>query len=122
MSSSTAFTGDEFTGWVCWDVDEMFEEDILDGKEKRRSRKIEFGKIVESADTSVLPMDLAQLKSIVQALLPAIERGGARWHKRGGIFIARGPEFVRGELGDIEALELARRAAESSVKSATDLT
>ena len=39
--------------------------------------------------------------------LPAIERGGARWHKRGGIFIARGPEFVRGELGDIEALELA---------------
>jgi hypothetical protein len=37
--------GDEFTGWVCWDVDEMFEEDILDGKEKRRNRKIEFGKI-----------------------------------------------------------------------------
>lgn len=37
--------GDEFTGWVCWDVDEMFEKDILDGKENRRNRKIEFGKI-----------------------------------------------------------------------------
>lgn len=36
---------DEFTGWVCWDVDEMFAEDILDGKEKHRNRKIEFGKI-----------------------------------------------------------------------------
>lgn len=37
--------GDEFTGWVCWDVDEVFTSDILDGEDKRRKRKIEFGKI-----------------------------------------------------------------------------
>jgi hypothetical protein len=37
--------GDEFTGFVCWDMDEVFEGDILDGREGRRNRKIEFGKI-----------------------------------------------------------------------------
>jgi hypothetical protein len=37
--------GDEFTGYLCWDIDEMFTEDILDGKHKHRKRKIEFGKI-----------------------------------------------------------------------------
>jgi hypothetical protein len=38
-------SGDKFTGWVCWDVDELFTEYIIDGKQKRRKRKIEFGKI-----------------------------------------------------------------------------
>ena len=38
--------GDTFTGYVCWDVDEIFTEDILDGDLKNRRRKIEFGKIV----------------------------------------------------------------------------
>jgi len=37
--------GDEYKGFVCWDVDELFTTDILDGDEKRRSRKIKFGKI-----------------------------------------------------------------------------
>lgn len=37
--------GDEYTGFVCWDVDELFARDILDGDEKRRRRKIKFGKI-----------------------------------------------------------------------------
>lgn len=37
--------GDEYTGFVCWDVDELFPTDILDGDEKHRSRKIKFGKI-----------------------------------------------------------------------------
>ncbi len=41
--------GDEFTGFVCWDVDELFETDVLDGDEKRRSRKIKFGKIASIA-------------------------------------------------------------------------
>lgn len=42
-----AFTrrGDSFQGFVCWDVDEIFDTDILDGEEGRRKRKIEFGKI-----------------------------------------------------------------------------
>ncbi|MEW5796582.1 MAG: hypothetical protein AB1772_09495 [Candidatus Zixiibacteriota bacterium] len=37
--------GDEFTGFICWDVDELFEEDILDGEDRRRSRKVPFGRI-----------------------------------------------------------------------------
>lgn len=41
----TTRRGDEFTGYVCWDVDELFTSDILDGDVKNRSRKIKFGKI-----------------------------------------------------------------------------
>jgi len=41
----TTRRGDEFTGYVCWDVDELFTNDILDGDERGRSRKIKFGKI-----------------------------------------------------------------------------
>jgi len=37
--------GDEFTGCICWDVDELFTEDILDGEDDRRTRKIKFGAI-----------------------------------------------------------------------------
>ncbi len=37
--------GDEFTGWICWDVDELFTNDVLDGNERNRKHKIEFGKI-----------------------------------------------------------------------------
>jgi len=45
----TTRRGDEFTGFVCWDMDELFENDILDGDQKRRSRKIRFGKIASIA-------------------------------------------------------------------------
>jgi len=41
----TTRRGDEYTGFVCWDVDELFDKDILDGNEKRRQRKVKFGKI-----------------------------------------------------------------------------
>lgn len=41
----TTRRGDEFTGYVCWDVDEIFTTDVLDGETKGRSRKIKFGKI-----------------------------------------------------------------------------
>ncbi len=34
--------GDEYSGFIGWDVDEAFDTDILDGEEDRRSRKIEF--------------------------------------------------------------------------------
>jgi len=36
---------DKYTGWVCWDVDELVTQDVLDGKQKHRKRKIKFGKI-----------------------------------------------------------------------------
>ena len=41
----TTGRGDEFTGWVCWDVDELFTRDVLDGEQKHRNRKVKFGKI-----------------------------------------------------------------------------
>lgn len=41
----TTRRGDEFTGHICWDIDEIFTTDILDGDYKGRSRKIKFGKI-----------------------------------------------------------------------------
>ncbi|UCG62009.1 MAG: hypothetical protein JSV52_01590 [Candidatus Zixiibacteriota bacterium] len=41
----TTRRGEEYTGYVCWDIDELFEEDILDGNERRRKRKVPFGDI-----------------------------------------------------------------------------
>jgi len=41
----TTRRGDEFTGYICWDVDEIFSQDILDGEERNRDRKVRFGKI-----------------------------------------------------------------------------
>lgn len=37
--------GDKFQGFICWDMDEVFYSDILDGEERHRNRKIPFGKI-----------------------------------------------------------------------------
>lgn len=37
--------GDKFKGFICWDMDELFYSDILDGEERHRNRKIPFGKI-----------------------------------------------------------------------------
>lgn len=36
---------EKFTGFLCWDTDELFERDILDGDERRRSRRVRFDKI-----------------------------------------------------------------------------
>jgi len=41
----TTRRGNEYTGFICWDVDELYPTDILDGDEDHRSRKIKFGKI-----------------------------------------------------------------------------
>ncbi|UCD63375.1 MAG: hypothetical protein JSW34_11585 [Candidatus Zixiibacteriota bacterium] len=41
----TTRRGDEFTGFICWDIDELFGDDILDGSHKGRKRKIHFDKI-----------------------------------------------------------------------------
>ena len=37
--------GDRFTGYVAWDVDEVFTTDVLDGEERGRDREIPFGRI-----------------------------------------------------------------------------
>ncbi len=41
----TTRKGDTFTGWVCWDADEVLSDDILDGEARGRDREIPFGKI-----------------------------------------------------------------------------
>lgn len=41
----TTRRGDTYTGFVCWDVDELFTNDILDGEDGRRTTKLQFGKI-----------------------------------------------------------------------------
>ena len=41
----TVRRGDQYTGFVCWDVDELFSRDILDGDQKGRRRKVKFAKI-----------------------------------------------------------------------------
>lgn len=45
--AGTVYTrrGETFTGAICWDVDELFGTDILDGDLKGRRRKIKFDKI-----------------------------------------------------------------------------
>ncbi len=37
--------GEEYSGFICWDVDEIFPTDILDGESERRDRKVKFEKI-----------------------------------------------------------------------------
>ena len=37
--------GDQFTGYISWDMDEAFDEDILDGRDRHRKRKIRFSSI-----------------------------------------------------------------------------
>ena len=41
----TTRRGEEFTGHICWDIDEIMSIDILDGDYKGRRRKIKFKKI-----------------------------------------------------------------------------
>jgi hypothetical protein len=41
----TTRRGDDYTGYLCWDVDELFTRDVIDGEERGRNRKIPFEKI-----------------------------------------------------------------------------
>lgn len=41
---TTSRAGD-YTGWICWDMDEMFGSDVIDGSERGRTRKIKFSQI-----------------------------------------------------------------------------
>jgi hypothetical protein len=58
--------GSEYTGFICWDMDETFDKDILDGREKNRKRKIEFGRIktIERRSSSSAIVTLKNGKSM----------------------------------------------------------
>lgn len=62
----TTRRGNEYTGFICWDMDETFSSDILDGREKNRKRKIEFGKIesIERRSSSSAIVTLKNGKSM----------------------------------------------------------
>lgn len=59
--------GDEYTGWVSWDADELFTTDILDGEYKDHTRKIAFGKIasIERRNSNGATLTLANGDKIV---------------------------------------------------------
>ncbi len=63
----TTRRGKEFTGFVCWDVDELFPTDILDGEEKGRKRKIKFGDIavIERYSSNAAKVTLTNGKEMV---------------------------------------------------------
>jgi hypothetical protein len=68
--------GDSYTGYVCWDVDEIFGRDVLDGEERGRDREVRFEKIA------------------------AIERYSARAAK---IFLKSGDEMVLRGTNDVNS-------------------
>lgn len=59
--------GDEYTGWVGWDLDELFTKDVLDGEYKDRSRKVPFGRIksIERRGSSGATVNLTDGEPIV---------------------------------------------------------
>ncbi len=63
----TTRSGDEYTGWVGWDLDELFTKDVLDGEYKDHSRKVPFGKIksIERRGSSGATVNMANGDKIV---------------------------------------------------------
>ncbi|MCX5752056.1 MAG: hypothetical protein NTW97_00260 [Candidatus Krumholzibacteria bacterium] len=59
--------GDEYTGWVSWDADELFTNDVLDGEHKDHTRKIAFDKIrsIERRNSNGATLTLANGDEIV---------------------------------------------------------
>jgi hypothetical protein len=63
----TTRNGDRFSGWVSWDADELFTNDVLDGEYKDHSRKIPFAKIqsIERRSSNGATLTLANGDKIV---------------------------------------------------------
>lgn len=63
----TTRRGDEFTGWLCWDVDEVFAGDVLEGEQKDRERKIKFDRIgvIERYSSSAASVTLKSGEELV---------------------------------------------------------
>jgi len=63
----TTRRGDEFTGFVAWDMDECLGNDIIDGEERGRNRKIKLGRMtsIERYSASGAEITLATGESVV---------------------------------------------------------
>lgn len=59
--------GDAFTGWLCWDVDEVFANDVIEGEQKDRERKIKFERIasIERYSSSAATITLRAGEEVV---------------------------------------------------------
>lgn len=59
--------GNQFTGFVCWDMDESLTDDLLEGETRDRSRKIKFDKIasIERYSASACEVTLKAGESVV---------------------------------------------------------
>ena len=58
--------GDEYTGYVCWDMDETYDTDIIDGQERSRKRKVKIKdiKIIERGSSKSALLTLKNGKKI----------------------------------------------------------
>jgi hypothetical protein len=63
----TTRRGDAYTGWVSWDVDELFTGDVIDGKDKNHTRKVPCGAIraIERHGSSAAALTTAKGEEIV---------------------------------------------------------
>jgi len=63
----TTRAGDQYTGFVCWDMDETLTDDLLEGETRDRSRKIKFDKIasIERYSASACEVTLKAGESVV---------------------------------------------------------
>lgn len=63
----TTRRGEEFTGFVTWDTDECLSDDVLDGEEKGKSRKIKLGRMasIERYSSSGAEITLTSGETIV---------------------------------------------------------
>ncbi len=63
----TTRAGEQFTGFICWDMDETLTDDLLEGESRDRDRKIKFDKIasVERYSASACEVVLKTGENIV---------------------------------------------------------
>ena len=63
----TTKAGEEYSGCVCWDMDETMTDDVLEGETRDRSRKIKFDKIasLERYSASACEVTLKSGESVV---------------------------------------------------------
>jgi hypothetical protein len=93
----------EYTGWICWDVDETFTKDIIDGRDKRRKRKIKFAKIgsiekISSQASSVTTKDGKEIRLDDSNDVDSGNRGITISDRKLGRIIVEWDEFERLDL------------------------
>ena len=97
--------GLEFTGYVTWDVDEIFSSDVIDGNEGRRRRKVPFSRIsrIERESSSSARITLTNGQEMVLRGTNDVNR-----RNRGILVWEEGLGSVQIDWGDFASLSLAK--------------